>query len=390
MRMINQKQTLSTEKKVFFSFALVIFLGSAIAFLYLGYTVYRSIKVYSYIKSNQRAWKGTVFKADSELGFTHVPDAKGFHVFPTGPDIPMRFDKDGFRSPVGKIPALSDGGPVVLALGCSFTYGDGVYAKDAFPYLVGKSLSGTTKNAGCCSCGLSQMLILARRLVPSHKPDYLIVQFSQWLVERARNPFAPTYSGKSPTPYFYQAEELSLHPPVFLTNADNLSIQDYRETPKGVIDFISFLWNAGGPQFIYDDFHMLDYSFKRVLGRIPQPATDDKKIIKYVYEEIAILAQENGAKLIIVVLGNTPDPLPIPQHLFPSNAIIVDGHGALLKRLPIVNHEYYKKHYAIWRGSPPRIVDTHPNERAHQIIAEEIVSKIQSSGKEKRTSNVQH
>ena len=68
-----------------------------------------------------------------------------------------------------------------------------------------------------------------------------------------------------------------------------------------------------------------------------------------------------------------------PQHLFPSNAIIVDGHGALLKRLPIVNHENYKKNYAIWRGSPPKIVDTHPNERAHQIIAEEIVSKIQSS-----------
>jgi len=376
--MTNQHSALSTEKKFLFYCALLLILSSTSALVYLGYTVNRSIKIYSYIKSSQRGWQGKVFKADTELGFAHIPDAKGLHVFPVGPPIPMRFDKNGFRVPVGDTPAKSNGRPLVLALGCSFTYGDAVYARDTYPYLVGQSLTGTTKNAGCCSCGLSQMLILAGRLIPAHKPDYLIVQYSPWLISRSLRPFAPTDGGKSPGPYFYGDEGVALHPPVFSTNITNFPIERYRSTPKSIINFISFLWNAGLPQFIYDDFNMSRYMFKRAIGVIPKPASDENNIVRYVYEEIASLARENGSRLIIVVLGNSADPVPVPTHLLPSDSTIVDVHATLLERLSIVSKENYKKAYAHWRGSPPRIVDTHPNEKAHQIIANEILSKIKN------------
>ena len=376
--MTNQQSVLSTEKKLLFYCALILILSITSGLVYLGYTVFRSIEIYSYIKSSKRGWQGKVFKTDTELGFAHVPDVQGLHVFPVGPPIPMRFDKNGFRVPVGDTPAESNGRPLVLALGCSFTYGDAVYARDTYPYLVGQALRGTTKNAGCCSCGLSQMLILAGRLIPSHKPDYLIVQYSPWLISRSLSPFAPTYGGKSPGPYFYGDEGLALHPPVFLTNLANLPLESYRNTPKSIIDFISFLWNAGLPQFIYDDFNMSRYTFKRAIGVIPKPATDENNIVRYVYEEIASLARKNGSRLIIVVLGKSADPVPVPTHLFPSDSIIVDAHTTLLERLSIVNDEHYKKAYAHWRGSPPTIVDTHPNEKAHQIIADEILSKIKN------------
>ena len=265
----------------------------------------------------------------------------------------MRFDKEGFRVPVEDTATESNGRPLVLTLGCSFTYGDAVYARDTYPYLVGQGLKGTTKNAGCCSCGLSQMLILARKLIPSHKPDYLIVQYSPWLVIRARDPFTPTYGGKSPAPYFYDDEGVALHPPVFSTNITNFPIERYRSTPKSIIDFISFLWNAGFPQFIYDDFNMSRYMFKRAIGRIPKPATDESKVVRYVYEEIATLARENGARLIILVLGDTPDPLPVPEHLLPADGIIVDAHSALLERLPLVNAgKLYKSLCPLERFSP--------------------------------------
>ena len=55
-----------------------------------------------------------------------------------------------------------------------------------------------------------------------------------------------------------------------------------------------------------------------------------------------------------------PDPVPVPTHLLPSDSIIVDAHATLLEQLSIVNKENYKKAYAHWRGSPPRIVDSHP------------------------------
>ena len=135
----------------------------------------------------------------------------------------MRFDKNGFRVPVGDTPTESHGSPLVLTLGCSFTYGDAVYARDTYPYLVGQSLKGTTKNAGCCSCGLSQMLILAGKLIPSHKPDYLIVQYSPWLISRSLSPFSPTYGGKSPAPYFYGDEGLVTTPSRFFNKHSELS-----------------------------------------------------------------------------------------------------------------------------------------------------------------------
>jgi hypothetical protein len=55
---------------------------------------------------------------------------------------------------------------------------------------------------GVSSYGLSEMMVLAKRLVPIQKPDYLLVPYSPWLVGRAQSPFAPTYFGSVVTPYF--------------------------------------------------------------------------------------------------------------------------------------------------------------------------------------------
>ena len=68
------------------------------------------------------------------------------------------------------------------------------------------------------------------------------------------------------------------------------------------------------------------------------------------------------------------------EQLLPSNVILVDAQDALLGRLPVINLENYNQKYAHWRGSPPKIVDRHPNETAHQIIAETIVSQIRQAG----------
>jgi len=159
----------------------------------------------------------------------------------------MRYDKDGFRIPVEGNTTLSNPHPLVLTLGGSFTYGDATYAEDTYPHLIARYLGGTTRNAGRCGYGISQMMILAKRLVPTHKPDYLIVQYSPWLIDRARNPFAPTHFGKTPTPFFYGKDELEVHPPVFATKNRDIPLDRYRGSPKDAIDFVSFLWNVGVP-----------------------------------------------------------------------------------------------------------------------------------------------
>ena len=349
--------------------------------IYLGYTYSRTKPIYDRlkIKTQKRGWKGHVHKIDPVFGFSPIPNSQGAEVFPIGPDIQMRYDKHGFRIPLEDNSIILNPEMVVLALGGSFTYGAATYAEDTYPYIVGQYLQGVTRNAGVCSYGLTQMLVLAKRLVPIHKPYYILVQYSEWLVDRAMKPFAPTYFGKSPSPYFYGENDFAIHPPVFLKKR-GLPIGKFRNTQKSKADIFSFFFKVGLPLFIHDDFYMSLFRIKRALKIIPKPSTNREKLIRYVYKEIANFAKENGAQLVVVVLGRNHKPVEAPKNLFPINAIIVNAQDALLKHLPVVNKENYDKKYAHWRGTPAKIVDSHPNESAHRIIADEIVKEIKQKG----------
>ena len=371
-------------------FYLVVFLIPVITIstFYIGYSAYRTAPIYRHVKLNQRGWKGKTVRADTELGFVPIPDSQGAEVFPIGNDIPARYDKDGFRVPLEDGRSTSPNRhPIVLALGCSFTYGAATPAENTYPYLVGQNLGGTTRNAGVSGYGLSQMLVLAKRLVPTNKPDYLLVQYSPWLVTRAQSPFAPTNFGAAPTPYFFlRHNELVLHPPVFMTEVLDLPFDRYRNTEASLGDKVSFVWHVGMPLYVHDDFKMALYKIESVFGSLPERAPNPEQITKYVYEEMAKVARENGARLVIVVLGSDYRPLQIPEGSFPPDAVIVNAHDALLRHLPVANQETYEQSYAHWRGSPLRIVDYHPNENAHRIIAEAIIQKVQDAT-DKQTDN---
>ena len=385
--MNRQERSLSRRKKIVFRLILVLIPVIATSFLYLGFTAYRTRSLYLYVKGNQRGWSGKTFRPDAELGFAPIASSRGAEVFPIGEDVPARYDNDGFRIPLADGRNTSPGSHgILLTLGCSFTYGAAARAEDTYPYLIGQNLGDTTLNAGVPSYGLSQMLMLAKRLVPAHKPDYLLVQYSPWLVKRAENPFAPTYYGRMPTPYFFvHQNELALQPPVFQTKIFDLSIDRYRKTPTNFSDQLSFMWNVGVPLLVHDDFNMARYVGNRLLRRVPKPASDQDGIIKYVYGEIGKLAKENGAKLVIVVLGNDVHRVQINSDWFPADAIVVNAHDSLLEHLPIANQKNYQKAYAFWRGSPPVIVDNHPNENAHRLISEAVTQRILNRSENVRT-----
>lgn len=373
------EQKLPHQERKFFHILLFLIPAVTISLMYFGYTTYRTNQFYSYIKSYQRGWSGKVHEAHKELGFAPVPNSRGSEIMPIGPAIPMRYDKDGFRIPVEEQVNTENTHPIVLTLGCSFTYGAATPAKKTFPYLVGKYTGGTTKNAGVCSYGLSQMVIIAKQLIPRHKPDYVIVQYSPWLIERAIRPFAPSYNGKVPNPYYTDEGNLVIKPPVFQTKVFELPIDNYRNSEEGVVDFFSFLWNVGFPLFLHDDFNMTTYTFAKALRLKDRPTRNRSAVIRHAYGEISKVAEQNGAKLIIVILGEDYHPVPVQKDLFPNNAIIVDAHSELLNRLPANDEKSFQKQYSHWRGDPPSLVDGHPNEYAHRIIAEKIASQIMGS-----------
>jgi len=373
------EQELRTKKRGLFYLLLIFIPVVAISFIYLGYTTFRTSQFYNYVKSDQRGWSGKVHGVHKDLGYAPIPNSRGSEIMPLGPDIPMRYDKDGFRIPFEDKLNAKNIHPVVLTLGCSFTYGAATHAENTFPYLVGNYLGGSTKNAGVSSYGLSQMVIMAKQLIPRHKPDYVLVQYSPWLVDRAVRPFSPSHYGKFPNPYFVEEDNednLVIKLPVFQTKILELPIDEYRKSQKGFSDFLSFLGNVGLPLFLHDDFNMTAYTLAKVLRLKERPTKNRLRVIQHAYGEIFRVSEQNGAKMIIVVLGENHHPVPVQKDLLPKNVIVVDAHNALLNRLSTIDKQSYQRQYGHWRGEPPSLVDGHPNEHAHRIIAEMIISQM--------------
>src|SRR5262245_22290519 len=346
--------------------------------------VARAIPNYNFLKDgdeNHKRHIGTLYRADPELGFAYIPGAQGIVMMPPGPDVAVRIDQRGFRVPASarnEPSAAQARRPVVLALGCSYTYGAAAKAEDTFAFLVGESLGGTTVNAGLAGGGLSQMLLLARKLVPAIKPDYLVVQYSPWLAERAQGPFAPFAFGRVPQPYFFGDAAPTLHGPVFQGMVMNIPWDRWASTPRSFSDFMSFLWNGVLPHAIYDGTNLALYHIKRMLGVLPAPTRESEAVDRAAYREIAEIGKANGAKLVMVIMGTQAQPVKPPMGVA-SEYLVVDANATLIDRLPSPDQRNWIEQYAIWRGDPPRAVDFHPNAKAHRIVAEEIVSKIQAS-----------
>lgn len=368
---------ISPRKKCLFYAVFIIIVLFLSSVIYGTYVFSRTLKLYNFVKTNQRGWVGTVHTADPQLGFTSIPNSSGAMILPKGPKIPVRYDENGFRTPLNQIESTREGRTLAVFLGDSFTFGHATYAKDTFTLLISNHFKAKSINAGIGSFGLAQMFVLANRLVPKYNPDYLIVQYSPWIVTRAMQTLAPSYFGKLPNPYFYtKGKEIVLHSPIFKTMIFDLPIRKYRETPRGFSDFIAFFSQVGFPLFLHDDIHILSHKIKIVLDITPDPFDQQFYLTKEIYHSFANIAHDNDAKLVIVILGNNENPVKNPGDLFPEDSIIVDAHSRLLDNLDHQSREGYLKKYAHWRGNPPTLVDTHPNEIAHKLIAEEIISAL--------------
>jgi hypothetical protein len=273
----------------------------------------------------------------------------------------------------------------VLALGCSYTVGAACRAEEAYPYLVAASLDGEALNAAVGGYGLAQMLVRARRLIPTYRPDYVLAQCADWLVQRSQLQIAPSLLGKVPTPYFFEADDgrVRVQPPVFSTRLFTLPIWRYANERRGAREFLSFFREVGVPLFVHED---VTFSIKRareLVGMIPKPSLASDKIVRAAYSELAALSEANGSRLVLVIVGPVTgtgtrawleglegvDRVEAETALW--NELASDGSGA---ERPTA--QAYLKAYGHWYGSPPVLVDWHPNPRAHAVVAREIVKVL--------------
>jgi hypothetical protein len=289
----------------------------------------------------------------------------------------MRHSVEGLRIAAGDPVSALGPRPWVLALGCSFTYGDACAAEDTFAYRVAKSLGGSALNAGCNGYGLAQMLVRAQSLVPRYHPDYVLVQSSPWLTSRGTSGFARSTFGEVPVPYLFLANggHLRLHAPAFRAAVFDLPLQDYTDSASESGSFPSMLFRVGFPLFARDDLHMAVYDVERGLGQLPEPGGDATAINNAAYHEIAALCRESGAVMVSVQLRHHLETFPAEAHL-PKTVLVAHAQEVLDALVPDPSDDAYYKRFGHWGGDPPVLVDTHPNPDAHRIIADTILTAI--------------
>jgi len=373
-------QKYSRKKRAVFTAIAVLLLltvtAGGVAGVYLYSILPKTRSFYRHLKHRERGLRGHIYLPDPALGFVPMPEANGAEILPAGLEVPIRCDENGLRVPES-YRSERPGRPLLLSLGCSFTFGAAVPEEDTFTEQAGEILGWNTANGGVCSYGLTQMLLRGRELIPRLKPDVVLVQWSPWLLERAKRMLGPLdFLSVAPIPYFYNTPEgLKIHKPVFLGAVFYLPLEDYRGGKPQKREFISFLLRGALPLYLHDDWNMLLLKLKKRLGIVPEPGGDDEEIQRAVYGEISRLARANGGKAYILNLPWGEEPQPCPDGIARLGIPVIDVQPKLLEKLPSrcrSRREAFAQLFSIYRGNPPRCIDKHPNSRAHRLMAEEI------------------
>ncbi|MBF0493753.1 MAG: hypothetical protein HQL28_01315 [Candidatus Omnitrophica bacterium] len=371
-------------KNLLFSAYLVLAVSVLTVPFYGAYVIIRAKSLYEFIKQPYQGWEGRVHEADAKLGFKARPNAEGLDIVGNGKKIPIRYDENGFRVPAGYDPQAVKGRPLSLFLGCSFTYGTACPAEETYPYIVNGYLKGSYINAATSSYGYAQMVLLARELIPKYKPNYVFLQISPWLLERAVSMFRPSVYGNMPVPYFADVKgRQKIISPIYKTNMFDLPFEKYKKSARSTKDFLLYLKDVGMPYFFNTDYNVLMTRIKLLSGFIPRPERDMYGVQMEVYTEVYDLCRQNSAYLVLVGIGaKNYDRSFNPKLEQAGSLIVANADKALWDKLEPKTQEEYAKNYYHWGDNPPRVVDKHPTVKAHKIIADAVYAAMLEKAKQ--------
>jgi len=101
-------------------------------------------------------------------------DLLGYVPRPLYGDGEIHIDADGLRL-TGKAPASA--GPLILAVGDSYTFGDEVGDHEAWPAQLQKLTGVRVLNAGVTGYGFDQTVLRTEQLAAKYKPSTILVGF---------------------------------------------------------------------------------------------------------------------------------------------------------------------------------------------------------------------
>jgi hypothetical protein len=143
--------------------------------------------------SNRVTW-ASLHRPDPMLGWT-LTDSIQYRsrlVDPAGAlqyDVTYTVESGRRRTPAAPAADTESARPVVVAAGCSFTFGHGLNDEDTWPWLLQEQLPEyQVLNAGVMGYGTDQALLAAERQIRRHPAQAVVLGFGGFQIERNRAP----------------------------------------------------------------------------------------------------------------------------------------------------------------------------------------------------------
>jgi hypothetical protein len=221
-------------------------------------------------------------------------------------------------------------------------------------------------------------------------PKYLVFQLAPWDLDRSTLAYMPIGNLFSiPTPYFTEVNGIiSIQNPYYLSEmwqyASNGKISEFMKRERSLSGFIEFTYKIYLPIKLHELCGEGTKIKNRISGKRTSVLVDKIRIETHVLQALVKLAKKNNTHLIFLLLGDGNNwysqfVLRHRQFLKEHESIlsIADAEGSLWNNLKSKDEKLYQKTYMHWAGNPPEIVDRHPNDYSHHIIANEILKYVE-------------
>ena len=222
-----------------------------------------------------------LFSYDSTLGWVPMPNTVKEKWGLTVTTL-----NDGIRSNGNIKPLKSD--VVIMAFGCSFTFGDEVADYQTWPAILQKITGYNVLNAGVSSYGLDQSILRAQKLVPKYKPDIIIISLIYEDLSRCRQ----SVRHGVPKPYFVieNKEAVLKNCPIPYRSKSGL---DYFRTVFGYSYFVHKLMSQFFPA----------YWWKETIFEHRYVHSDLTKVILSLFKRLEKFTRE-GMRVVILIQEN--------------------------------------------------------------------------------------
>lgn len=305
----------------------------------------------------------SLIQKDSTIGYAVRPSIMRRHTVP--PVYTVYTDERGAR--VGRSGVKAPDQVDFLAVGDSYTWGEGINDESTFIKILGRQKNLVVSNVAVPGYGITGCLLTLKKFLLL-KPRVVIFPLIENDIRRSIEPCAPNWSPYCLSVAFVDFDRTGrpfIHPAADWSEANEQYLKEIlMEHPFGLRDIF---WA------VRRDWLRLSQKDQDSLNRLyrsRQTPEFKEKALTFLLEQMAQTSRKISAKLLIVYLPVMNNIQPAPSELLQAVMKLENGLDVFYTDLAAPFAEYVGANGD--RSLKAGGVDVHPSETAHQLIADQL------------------